>query len=124
MISDWTRRYKPISILKVYPDCDAFDEDKYTKIYMKKFGIRNARGGSYVTVKLTKQQRRFIRQEIYMAENRCLRCGRKGHYVKDCYAYRDIHGKVLFKIKCNICGKSGHIGPKCRVYKEEYMFVN
>ncbi len=50
-----------------------------SKIYMKKYGIKNVRGGSYVTIKLNKNQIIFIKKEIYMADNRCLKCGRKGH---------------------------------------------
>ena len=36
--SSWTRKYKPLKVLKIIPDCDDFDEDKYVKIYMKKYG--------------------------------------------------------------------------------------
>jgi predicted GIY-YIG superfamily endonuclease len=36
--SEWTRQYKPIKVVEVIRDADAFDEDKYTKIYMKKHG--------------------------------------------------------------------------------------
>ena len=31
----WTKKYKPIQIIGLFPDCDAFDEDKYTIKYMK-----------------------------------------------------------------------------------------
>ena len=31
--SAWTKKYKPIKIIKIIPNCDNFDEDKYTKIY-------------------------------------------------------------------------------------------
>ena len=42
--SAWTKKYKPIKVLKLIPDCDNFDEDKYTKIYMDKKCINNLRG--------------------------------------------------------------------------------
>ena len=29
--SNWTRKYKPVKVEKLIPNCDAFDEDKYTK---------------------------------------------------------------------------------------------
>ena len=27
----WTKKYNPIKIIKIIPNCDNFDEDKYTK---------------------------------------------------------------------------------------------
>ncbi len=30
--SSWTKKYKPVSILKIHNNCDPFDEDKYTKM--------------------------------------------------------------------------------------------
>lgn len=32
--SAWTKKYKPIRVLKIIPDCDDYDEDKYTRMYM------------------------------------------------------------------------------------------
>ena len=50
--SGWTKMYNPIKILEIIPNCDDYDEDKYTKIYMDKYGIDNVRGGSYTSVKV------------------------------------------------------------------------
>jgi len=46
-ISRWVQKYRPISILKVIPDCDIYDEDKYTRKYMDLYGVHNVRGGSF-----------------------------------------------------------------------------
>ena len=35
----WTKKYKPKQMTALYPDCDDFDEDKYTLKYMKKYVI-------------------------------------------------------------------------------------
>ncbi len=45
--SSWTQKYKPINLIEVIPNCDDFDEDKFTIQYMDKFGIDNVRGGSF-----------------------------------------------------------------------------
>ena len=29
--SAWTRKYKPVKVEKIIPNCDKFDEDKWTK---------------------------------------------------------------------------------------------
>lgn len=43
--SSWTKKYKPLSILKKILSTSPFDEDKYVKEYMSKYGIDNVRGG-------------------------------------------------------------------------------
>ena len=34
--SAWTKKYKPINVLELIPDCDHYDEDKHTLKYMEK----------------------------------------------------------------------------------------
>ena len=67
-------------------------------------------------------------------ENSCLRCGRKGHWMKDCFAKIDQNGQSLNSpskqsypkknignemkkneadIKCVRCGRKGHVSNKC-----------
>lgn len=53
--TEWTRLYRPIQIIKIIPNCDDYDEDKYTKIYMDRYGIDNVRGGSFVSIVLDSQ---------------------------------------------------------------------
>jgi len=80
----WTQKYKPIETLFIYNDCDNYDEDKYTKMMMGKYGIENVRGGSYSQIILTPDIKNIIQREIYNAENCCLNCGIKGHFIKKC----------------------------------------
>ena len=47
--SEWTKMYKPLSILEIKPNCDDYDEDKITRQYMDKYGVENVRGGSFVS---------------------------------------------------------------------------
>ena len=95
--SAWTSMYKPIKIIKIVKNVDEYDEDKYTKMYMDKYGIENVRGGSYITVKLEDYQKRALEKELCTTNDKCFRCGREGHYVKNCYARTDVNGILLKK---------------------------
>ena len=33
--SEWTKIHKPLSIIEIIPNCDNYDEDKYTKIQIE-----------------------------------------------------------------------------------------
>jgi hypothetical protein len=82
--SAWTRRFKPIEIVESIENCSEFDEDKYTKIYMAKYGFDNVRGGSYCQLSLEDYQITNINREIWNAENRCIGCGDDTHYIRNC----------------------------------------
>ena len=82
--ASWTKKHKPIKILNIYENCDDYDEDKYTKMYMDKYGIDNVRGGSYTKVKLDKDVIKFINKELTSIHNKCYECGSKTHFVKNC----------------------------------------
>lgn len=97
----WTRKYRPIEIENTIDSDSPFDEDKYTKEYMSKYGINNVRGGSYCSINLDDEQMELLQREIWMAKNLCLRCGRN-HFIKDCYAKYDVDG---YKLLCNRCGR-------------------
>lgn len=93
--SEWTKIHKPIKIIEIIDNVDEYDEDKYTKIYMKKYGVNNVRGGSYTTIKLPDYQIKALEKELLSSDDRCFRCKRKGHMIKDCYASVDINGKYI-----------------------------
>ena len=40
--SAWTKKYKPITVHELRPDCSDNDEQIITQEYMKKYGIENA----------------------------------------------------------------------------------
>lgn len=82
--STWTKKYKPVSLEKVISNASPFDEDKYVKEYMSKYGIDNVRGGAYVTEMLTGAQRDILSKEIRAATDCCTKCGSKTHWLKDC----------------------------------------
>jgi len=82
--SSWTKKYKPIKIIEMLHNCDDYDEDKYTKMYMDKHGIDNVRGGSYSTVRLDKTTIDNLKRMNRGTNDKCFECGKKGHFSKYC----------------------------------------
>ena len=78
----WTKKYPPVVVVKHIEGCDIFDEDKYTKMYMSKYGIDNVRGGSYSQVILDEAAKKLLQAEIWGAQDRCFKCG-GDHFSKD-----------------------------------------
>jgi len=82
--SAWTRKYKPLKVVELIPDCDDFDEDKYTKIYMSKFGINNVRGGSFCQIVLDDSTVNMLQKMICSATDKCYLCEETGHFIDNC----------------------------------------
>ncbi len=88
----WTRLYPPEALERTIENMSAFDEDRITKELMAIHGIDSVRGGSYVQVELSSDQRRSLQTEIWMAQGRCTGCGRTGHFVSVCQERIDVNG--------------------------------
>jgi hypothetical protein len=82
--SAWTKKYKPIKVEELIHNCDDYDEDKYTKIYMDKFGISNVRGGSYSSVNLDEKTINHLQRMSNGTNNNCFICGLNGHFANKC----------------------------------------
>lgn len=85
--SSWTKKYKPIEIIELNPNCDEFDEDKLTLKYMKIYGIDHVRGGSFCSITLSDENYKTIKQMISGSSDHCYTCDEKGHFANECKKY-------------------------------------
>jgi predicted GIY-YIG superfamily endonuclease len=82
--SEWTKIYKPISILETYSTENSFEEDNLTKKYMINYGIDNVRGGAYTKIILEEWQIKSLEHEFKSVTDACFKCGQIGHFSNEC----------------------------------------
>ena len=99
--SEWTRKYKPIKVVEQIPNADEFDEDKYTKKYMKKYGIDKVRGGAYTQMDLPNFSVMALEKELCHASDLCFRCNRPGHLANQCFALTKANGLPIDDSSCD-----------------------
>jgi len=118
--SMWTKIHRPIKIEKVVKDASDFDEDKYVKEYMFKYGCNKVRGGTYVNKNLSTAQMETLKTEIWSAKDLCTKCGRNNHFVKDCVARRDIYGNEIYTVVwcCEYCDREFDSEKKCIMHEK------
>ena len=99
--SAWTKLYKPIKMIELIPNCDDYDEDKYTRMFMDKYGIDNVRGGSFVSVELEQSTKIHLTQ-MKNGTN----CGKSGHFAKDCKDCKECKEEIVWF--CEYCDNRGY----------------
>jgi predicted GIY-YIG superfamily endonuclease len=82
--SIWTSKYKPIKIVEVRDLKDHHDENNTTKDYMKKYGIKNVRGGSYTQTDLPDDVEQLLQKEMTGNSDKCYKCNLGGHFANQC----------------------------------------
>ncbi len=116
--SIWTKKYKPIRIQELIPDCDSFDEDKHVLKLMSEKGINNVRGGSFSQIKLNDENMKTIQQMLVSTNDQCFICGSKEHFMKDCKQKK----KTDPKCDCASSYFSPHRKSKCLLKKVLDLF--
>ena len=81
--SYWTKKYKPLKLYELKPNCDNYDEDKITIQYMRKYGKDNVRGGSFCQINLSKENEITLERMINGSSDKCYNCG-GNHFIKNC----------------------------------------
>lgn len=109
----WTQKHKVKDLFAFHKDMKDSDENKITIQMMKKYGVRNVRGGSWTKVNMTEAEIKRLENKINSRGRRrrttktsqkkaraskkksCTRCGRTSHTVEKCYARFHANGKSL-----------------------------
>jgi len=118
--SFWTKKYKPLSVVKQIENSSPFDEDRYVKEYMAIYGIDNVRGGSYNQEELNGETIKFLKNELRTSKNECYKCGSTSHFVSECY-YISIDDYIQFFIT-NL-NSIDCLGNEIRYLKDKYKNI-
>ena len=123
--SAFTQKYNPIALHKTIENASPFDEDRYVKEYMDKYGIDKVRGGSYSSIKLDELQMDALNMEMRGAKDLCSGCGNKGHFIKDCYVKKDVDNsdesddsEESYKWGCSMCERTFTTKYGCVIHEK------
>ena len=99
----WTKLHPVVGLYAFHKDRRDSDENMFTILMMKNFGIDKVRGGSWTNPIISDRSRKKLEKRISRQRKRkwtytglaCSRCGRDSHPVDYCYASFHTNGKAL-----------------------------
>lgn len=121
----WTKKYEPVSIVSVQSGLNKSDENRITVETMKKYGIRNVRGGDWCKINMTKYEIANLEKIVYSSnkipaakknmkkmQGYCIRCGDKQKFdierplCCECYRiWRQYSNPDYIEDNCHKCGQ-------------------
>lgn len=116
--SAWTKKYTPIQLVELIPNCDDYDEDKYTIKYMDKYGMQNVRGGSFASIELDESTIKHLTKMSDGTNDRCFKCGEPGHFANSCkkkIKYEYVEVEIWC---CKYCNKEFAREPLCNKHEK------
>tara|TARA_Y100000389_G_scaffold204526_2_gene257713 strand:+ start:7177 stop:7617 length:441 start_codon:yes stop_codon:yes gene_type:complete len=97
--NNWTIKYKPLKVQKIFYYCDKTDEYRITRHYMKIYGIDNVRGSYFKSLKLSDSTiNELSNMKPTNKSFTCLRCGREGHHAYQCNKSTHINNAKLSRL--------------------------
>ncbi len=137
--SKWTKKFRPVEVLS-FRSGTTDDENSTTLEYMKNYGWWNVRGGQHCEVNMEQPPKElqnngiwnWVSESVTGVHNfithlgetwsrdpgqMCYRCGRQGHFVRQCYAKVHANGEKLAEKPeisiCSRCGRNSHTVKNC-----------
>ena len=122
----WTKKYEPLSIVSVQSGLRASAENRITLETMKKYGVRNVRGGDWCKVRMTKREITDLEKKVRSlkkapakkkakkkaARGYCIRCRNRKKFevgrplCLDCYdVWVQYSNPDYIEDHCHKCGR-------------------